>query len=117
MLGEDELANKAIDEAKKIVEEDAETFVDEVIPPLNPCEEKDYIQALGQYMQTLMLLGSEGSTFDKVEDSYKNIVDQCSLRLTLDVSYNQTETADNVTDTFIYEGYNCHLYAHLWWRN
>ena len=103
-FGNNTQAKKAIDEAKKVVEEDAETFVDEVIPPVNPCEDKDYLNALGKYWETLTLLGSEGSVMDKVDQQVKNVADQCTVRLTMDVDFSQTEQADDFLDTFEYEG-------------
>lgn len=104
-LGMDSEAKKAIDEAKKVVEEDAEVFADEVIPPVNPCEDKEYIQALDKYYTVLVTLGAgESTAYDKISNVYKQIYDQCRVRITIDADYKQTLKADDVTDEFICQG-------------
>ncbi len=105
MHGHDSAAEKASEEAKKVAEEDAETFVDEVIPPVDPCKDKDYRHTLDKYMTSLMMLDSEGSSaYNKVYKQYEQIVDRCTVHATLDITYDQIITLEDGYDSFEYQG-------------
>lgn len=108
-LGDNSAADKAADEAKKASEKTIDDFLDEVIPPADPCD--DYFESLDKLLALATRLGAEGSTsYNRGVERWKQLYDQCKVRMILEIDYRQVMSEDDYNDDVRYQG-NVTFYA------
>ncbi len=103
VLGDNFAAKKALEEAKKASEKSIDDFLNEVVPPADPCD--DYFETVDKLLALATSLGSEGSdSYNRGVEKWKQLYDQCKVRMILEIDYHQVMNEDDYNDDMRYQG-------------